>query len=340
MELGIVGDLAPKLLIPPPMAITGGFRIVELAALALCDKVDRVIVYVDGPDLGLPLVLDKFCRLEVRFQRPPDDVVKVDVGVAPYLLASTNLRCAGVDLGLGGEPLRECTRLESYADLVEANVKLMELAISKLKALGFETVRGEARGVVKGDVVLLGKAHEYTYISGPAIVGPESEALPFSYVRPGSVLYFGVKARDEVKNSILDAFVHKEHHGYLGDSYVSAFVNFGAGTTVSNLKNTLGLIRPSYAGRGYRKLGPIVGEFVKTAIGTLIYGGKYVGPLSHLYGVVDRDIAPLTIYRNGVEEPMSEAKLPELLRRDLSRFGLEHKLEVYLKRLGIVKKEE
>jgi hypothetical protein len=110
-------------------------------------------------------------------------------------------------------------------------------------------------------------------------------------------------------------------------------VNFGAGTTVSNLKNTLGAIRPSYATKSYKKLGPVIGEFAKTAIGTLIYGGKYVGPLTHLYGVVDRDVPPLSIYKWGEITPMDREKAKEYLRRDLAQFGREDLYSYYLERL-------
>ncbi|MFP3169210.1 MAG: sugar phosphate transferase [Thermoproteus sp.] len=335
MEIALVGEFRPRMLVPPPLAVAGGFRIAELVALAACDKADRVTIYLRGRDLGLPLSLDRHCRLELRYGEIPADVAKIDVSVAPYLLKASSVECGGrrADLGLGGGTLRDCEPLETYADLVANNVEIMKWAIARLKELGIELLRGEVGGVVKGDAVIWGKTREYTYVVGPAVVGPESEVLPFSYIRQGTALYYGVRARDEVKNSIVDAYTYKEHHGYLGDSYVSAFVNFGAGTTVSNLKNTLGPIRPSYSARSYAKLGPVVGEFVKTAIGTLIYGGKHIGPLSHVYGLVDVDVPPLTIYRNGEMRAVDRSKIPQLLERDLSRFGLSQKSRDYLEAL-------
>ncbi|MEZ0249136.1 MAG: sugar phosphate transferase [Thermoproteus sp.] len=332
MELALVGSFRPRLLAPGAFAIVGGFRLVELVALSLCGNHDGAVIYVEGRDLGLPLSLSRYCRVDVKFGPIPDDVPKVDVSIAPHLLKSPRLDCGGhkVDLGAGGEPLRDCKPIETYADIVANNIEVMKWALAKLKELGVDLIRGEVGGIVKGDVLIWGKTYEYTYVVGPAVIGPQSEVLPFSYIRPGAVLYYGVKARDEVKNSIMDAFSYKEHHGYLGDSYISAFVNLGAGTTVSNLKNTLGPIRPSYSSASYNKLGPVVGEFVKTAIGSLIYGGKYIGPLSHIYGLVDRDIPPLTIYKNGETTPIDKSKIPQLIERDLARFGLRDKVETYL----------
>lgn len=306
MEIAIRGKLAPPLAVPPPYIIVGGFRIVELAALAFCHE-GKVVIYVENA-VDLPLALEG-CRFEVRAGELPPDVPAVDVGCVPHLLKTPNLDCSSAG------------PMDNLADVIQYNAEVMRLALAKIKELGVELQRGDVRGVVKGDVYIRGKVYEYTYIEGPAVVGPHSAVLPFTYVRPGTVLYYDSKIRDEAKNAVFDAYTRKQHGGYVGDAYVAPFVNLGAGTTVSNLKNTLGEIKTSYSKRSYRKLGPVLGDFVKTAIGTLIYGGKYVGPLSHLYGVVDRDVPPLSIYNNGKITPMDIEKAKEYVRRDLAQYG-------------------
>jgi hypothetical protein len=328
MELAVVGSVAPPLATPPPYIVAGGFRIVELAALALCGE-GRVIIYVEET-ANLPLILEG-CRFEIRRGIPPD-VPKMDVGCVPHLLRSRNLRCGGRRVDLGGRELA-AEPFTSLADLIQVNAEIMREALSRLREVGVELLKGEVRGMVKGDVYVRGEVYEYTYIEGPAVVGPGSAVLPFTYVRPGTALYYDAKIRDEAKNAVVDAYARKQHGGYLGDSYVAPFVNLGAGTTVSNLKNTLGAIRPSYSAKSYRKLGPVIGEFVKTAIGTLIYGGKCVGPLSHLYGVVDRDVPPLSIYRGGEAAPMDREKAKEYIRRDLAQFGREDLYSYYVEKL-------
>ncbi|MGC9050740.1 sugar phosphate transferase [Pyrobaculum sp.] len=328
MEIALTGSIAPELAAPPPYLIAGGFRLVELAALSLCEA-GKVIIYVEEK-IDLPLILEG-CRFEIR-EGTPHDVPKVEVGCVPHLLKTRNLACGGTRINLGGAE-QAATPLESLADIIESNVEIMQAAFARLRALGVELIRGDVRGDVRGDAYVRGRVYEYTYVEGPVVVGPSSAVLPFTYVRPGAALYYDSKARDEVKNAVLDAYTRKQHGGYLGDSYVSSFVNFGAGTNVSNLKNTMGLIRPSYASKGYRKLGPVVGEFVKTAIGTLIYGGRFIGPLSHLYGVVDRDVPPLSIYKDGEVVAMDAEKAAEYVRRDLSQFGRVDLYASYLRRL-------
>jgi hypothetical protein len=58
-----------------------------------------------------------------------------------------------------------------------------------------------------------------------------------------------------------------------------------------------------------------------------------VGPLSHLYGVVDRDVPPLSIYRGGEAAPMDREKAKEYIRRDLAQFGREDLYSYYVEKL-------
>lgn len=328
MELAVVGRIDPPLLTPAPYLIVGGFRIVELAALAFCDM-GRVVIYVEDT-VDLPHILEG-CRFEIR-KGIPLDVPKIHVGCIPHLLKSRNLACGESRLDFRGE-LLTAEPFTSIADLLENNIEVMKLAIGRLKELGIEIMKGDVGGVVRGDIYLRGKLYEYTYVEGPAVIGPSSAVLPFTYVRPGTTLYYDVKIRDEAKNAILDSYTRKQHSGYLGDTYIAAFVNLGAGTTVSNLKNTLGPIRPSYTSKTYKKLGPVFGEFVKTAIGTLVYGGKYIGPISHIYGIVDRDVPSLTIYKHGEFLPMDREKAKEYIRRDLAQFNRDDLYPFYTARL-------
>jgi NDP-sugar pyrophosphorylase family protein len=328
VEVAIVGSLPPALAAPPPYLVVGGFRIVELVALALCDA-GKVVVYVEEA-VDLPLILEG-CRFEIRNGVPPD-VPRIHVGCAPYLLKSKSLVCGEHSADFGGSRL-VVEPLASLADAIERNVEFMSLALARLRELGVELVRGDVRGIARGSVYVRGRVYEYAVVEGPAVIGPESAALPLTHVRPSTALYYNSRVRGEVKNALLDAYTRKQHSGYLGDSYVSPFVNLGAGTTVSNLKNTLGPVRPSYSQRAYRKLGAIFGDFAKTAIGTLIYCGKYIGPLSHVYGLVDRDVPPLSIYKNGVIVPMDRDRAREYVRRDLERFGRGDLFEYYTSRL-------
>ena len=86
----------------------------------------------------------------------------------------------------------------------------------------------------------------------------------------------------EVKNSILFGYSNKAHHGYLGDSVIGEWCNLGAGTSNSNVKNTVGIVgvwdeqtnSTRYVGN---KMGVCMGDYVKTAINTSITTGATIG---------------------------------------------------------------
>ena len=302
-----------SLLQPSGNVVIGGLRLFEIAALALCDR-GRPRIYVEGPPIKVPTILDKLgCGFEVRWGEAPSDVPRLTPSQVLNLLKAPSYTCQlGTVQLVDTEPAKiDCWALESGADVIALNVEVMRLVIRRLR--GLNAWRWD------GDVAVMGRVRECTVVEGPAIIGPESVAGPLAYIRPGTVLYYGAVLRDEAKNAILDAYAHKAHSGYLGDSYVGVRANLGAGTTTSNLKNTLGPIRPRYpipTTRTYRKLGAVIGDYAKTAIGTLIYGGRFIGPASHVYGVVRDSVPPLTIYEDGEAREMDPGKAAEILARD------------------------
>jgi acetyltransferase-like isoleucine patch superfamily enzyme len=143
------------------------------------------------------------------------------------------------------------------------------------------------------------KIEAFTRISGPAYIGKNSvvhsaRINPYSYV--GDVCRIG----GEVEFSIMEPYSNKTHHGYLGHSYVSSFVNIGAGATTSDLKNTYGTVRVDHLGKridtGLRKLGSFISAHAKISINASIYSGKKVGAASHVHGLVEENVPPFVIY--------------------------------------------
>jgi UDP-N-acetylglucosamine diphosphorylase/glucosamine-1-phosphate N-acetyltransferase len=127
-----------------------------------------------------------------------------------------------------------------------------------------------------------------TVIQGPAYIGDYTQLMPLTYIRPGTSIGPHCKIGGEVSNSIIEANVNKIHYGFIGDSYIGEWVNLGAGTSTSNLKNTYDQVSMTIAGKTYntgRKfVGAIVGDHAKTAIGTRLMAGTYVGYSSSLAG--------------------------------------------------------
>jgi UDP-N-acetylglucosamine diphosphorylase / glucose-1-phosphate thymidylyltransferase / UDP-N-acetylgalactosamine diphosphorylase / glucosamine-1-phosphate N-acetyltransferase / galactosamine-1-phosphate N-acetyltransferase len=118
-------------------------------------------------------------------------------------------------------------------------------------------------------------------LQGPCYIGPHSQITALAYIRGGTSVGPMCKVGGEVSNSIILGYTNKPHDGFLGDSYIGEWVNLGAGTTVSNLKNTYSEIAMTVDNRqvktGRRFLGSLIGDHTKIAIGTRLMTGSYIG---------------------------------------------------------------
>lgn len=123
-------------------------------------------------------------------------------------------------------------------------------------------------------------------LTGPLHLGPGSLVFggSLSRVATGPVC----KLRGEIADTVLLGYVNKAHYGYLGHALVGRWVNLGAGTTNSDLKNNYGNVRVELAhGRvdtELMKVGVFLGDHVKTGIGTLLTTGGVVGAGSNVFG--------------------------------------------------------
>jgi len=120
-------------------------------------------------------------------------------------------------------------------------------------------------------------------IQGPAYVGPHTILRSHAHIRPHTVLGPQCRVGGEVSFSIIQGYSNKPHLGFLGHALVGRWVNLAANTNCSNLKNTYGHIRVQLApdlpdeNSGRIFLGPVIGDYVRTAIGTRINTGCVLG---------------------------------------------------------------
>ncbi|CAN5532611.1 GlmU family protein [soil metagenome] len=125
-------------------------------------------------------------------------------------------------------------------------------------------------------------------IQGPAFIGDYTQVQPLTYIRPGVTVGPHCRIGGEISNSIFQGYANKSHYGFLGDSYVGEWVNLGAGTSTSNLKNTYDEVKMRIAGKsfdtGRKFVGAMIGDHTKTAIGTRLTTGSYLGFCCQLAG--------------------------------------------------------
>ena len=154
----------------------------------------------------------------------------------------------------------------------------------------------------KGPIVIESGAQvgPYTLLRGPLYIGPKSKILEHSAIKDAVSLGHTTKIGGEVEASIVEPYSNKQHHGFLGHSYLGSWINLGAGTCNSDLKNTYGTVNMEYpfgrAATNMQFLGCIMGDYSKTAINTGIFTGKVIGVCSMMYGFVTSNVPSYVNY--------------------------------------------
>jgi UDP-N-acetylglucosamine diphosphorylase/glucosamine-1-phosphate N-acetyltransferase len=129
--------------------------------------------------------------------------------------------------------------------------------------------------------------HAFSRVTGPCYVG---EGTMISGGRVGgSALGDRCKVHGEVSASVFVGHANKGHDGFVGHSVLGRWVNLGAGTTTSNLKNTYGPVAlwtpTGVRDTGLQFLGTLFGDHAKTGIGLRLTTGCVIGAGAN---VVDR----------------------------------------------------
>ena len=142
----------------------------------------------------------------------------------------------------------------------------------------------------KGAVLIDDDAFIYpnAVIEGPVYIGKSSKiksgATIYENVSIGSVCKIG----GEVEDTIILPFSNKQHSGFIGHAYLGSWVNLGADTNCSDLKNNYSTIKVTLNGKsidtGLQFLGLIMGDHSKTAINTMFNTGTIVGFSSNIFG--------------------------------------------------------
>jgi len=169
---------------------------------------------------------------------------------------------------------------------------------------------------------------DFAYLVGPVYVGARSRVIERASLKEHVCIGETCKIGGEVEASIVESYTNKQHHGFLGHSWVGSWVNLGAGTSNSDLKNTYGEVRLEYPHRrvetGMQFLGSIIGDYAKSAINTSIFTGKIIGVSSMLYGFVGANVPSFCNYARSfgqiTECPVDQALL--IQKRMFARRGI------------------
>jgi UDP-N-acetylglucosamine diphosphorylase/glucosamine-1-phosphate N-acetyltransferase len=126
----------------------------------------------------------------------------------------------------------------------------------------------------------------FTRLVGPCAIASGASVLGDRVA--GSSIGEHSVVRGEMSETIVLGHSNKAHDGFVGHSYLGRWVNLGAGTITSNLKNTYGIVQlwtpHGVRDTGLMKLGSLIGDHVKFGIGTRLTTGSVIGAGSNIYG--------------------------------------------------------
>lgn len=174
--------------------------------------------------------------------------------------------------------------LELSREVVATIVGQGEVFIEDGAGIGPQVVLDSSAGPIlirRGAVVA-----PFTHLVGPIAIGRDSQILGDRVAT--SSIGDHCKVRGEFSNSIVLGHSNKGHAGFVGHSYLGRWVNLGALTTTSNLKNTYGPVQlwtpagPRSTGQQF--LGTFFGDHAKTGIGTMLSTGTVMGAGANVFG--------------------------------------------------------
>ncbi len=174
----------------------------------------------------------------------------------------------------------------------------------------------EERATV-GAQVVIDASEGHVWIARGATIMHNSVIVGPAYIGPGSTIKIGAKIHEntslgpvckiggEVEGSIVQGYSNKQHDGFLGHAFLGSWVNLGADTNNSDLKNNYGEITVFLNGEpvrtGKRFLGLIMGDHSKTAINTMFNTGTIVGVNCNIFGAeMPPKFVPSFSWGNGV----------------------------------------
>ena len=178
----------------------------------------------------------------------------------------------------------------------------------------------------EGPIVLDADSHigPYSYISGPAYIGAKARVIEHAAIKDGVSLGHTTKIGGEIEATVVEPYTNKQHHGFLGHSYLGSWINLGAGTCNSDLKNTYGQVNMEYNGRrvptGMQFIGSIIGDYSKTAINTGIFTGRTIGACSMVYGFVTTNVPSFVNYARSFGQ-VTEAPVEVLIATQARMFA-------------------
>lgn len=220
----------------------------------------------------------------------------------------------------GHKPTKEVKKIkadllfiENSWDIFQKNGKAIEVDFAILTTKRKSQPIGKTNKALKTKNIFIEKGAKLNFCilnatEGPIYIGKDAEIMegaiirgPFSLgehatVKMAAKIYGPTtvgpfcKVGGEISNSVFQAYSNKGHDGFIGNSVVGEWCNFGADTNSSNLMNTYGLLKIySYETENLEETnitfcGVLMGDHSKTGINTMLNTATVVGVSANIFG--------------------------------------------------------
>ena len=294
--------------------------------------------------------IDLFNKLQKLVDHGQPGVVSTPNGIACALLPKESpfpndvigtAQLTGIIEDMNLKPLDiQIPMLEYVHDIVRHQLRIMNDNLSDRLSAG--TYKEIADGVFSADGNPLGqycitdssegpivfeegvKIGPFCLFKGPVYVGKKTKINEYAALKDAVSIGNTAKIGGEVEASVVESYSNKQHHGFLGHSYLGSWINLGAGTSNSDLKNTYGEVVMEYGGTkiktGMQFVGSFMGDYSKTAINTGIFTGKVIGACSMLYGFITTNVPSFVNYARTFGQ-VTEASIETLVSTQARMFA-------------------
>ncbi|MFM7770109.1 MAG: putative sugar nucleotidyl transferase [Bacteroidota bacterium] len=130
---------------------------------------------------------------------------------------------------------------------------------------------------------------EGSNIRGPVYIGKKVQVKMGARISGGTSIGAECRVGGEISNVVMLPYSNKGHDGFIGNSVIGSWVNLGADTNASNLKNNYGEIKlkqefnTDELETKRQFCGPMIGDHAKTGINTMLNTGAYVGVAANIF---------------------------------------------------------
>lgn len=322
-----------------PCLFINGRVVMTLDVAQILENLDtehNQIVMAQGQVIALYLMGDALTTMKILLEGTPNSADLIQT-FRPVCVAREIDRVLIVNqlwdlVNLNDNAIRHDFRFQNKPGILKGHVQPLTAVYNELNVFVDKdsmiedfVVLNANDGPIYIDENVVVEAH--SRLVGPLYIGKNSRICGGS-IRNASI-GANCKVAGEVANTIFIKNSNKAHAGFIGHSYVGEWVNLGAMTTNSNLKNTYSTVELQTLEHQVQTeqlfCGAFIGDHVKTGIGTLLNTGTLIGFGSSIFGtgLHDKYIAPFSWGTPGRYEPHLLNKLISTARKMKERRKVE-----------------